>query len=52
VAGVRAEKLLARGIDGGRRRLPRRLEENGEEGVLLGNTRPCEVYWSLVKLAE
>jgi hypothetical protein len=52
VAGVRAEKLPARGIDGGRRQLPWQLGENDEEGVLLGNTRPCVVYWSLVKLAE
>jgi hypothetical protein len=52
VAGVRAEKLPARGIDGGRRRWPRRLEENGEEGVVLENTRTWEVHWGLVKLLE
>jgi hypothetical protein len=52
VAGVRAEKLPVRGIDGGRRRLPWWLGENGEGGVGFGNTRPREVYWGLVKLAE
>jgi hypothetical protein len=52
VTGVRAEKLPARGIDGGRRWLPRRLRENGEEGVLLGNTRPCEVHRGLGNLGE
>jgi hypothetical protein len=52
VTGVRAEKLPARRIDGGRRRWPRRLGENGEEGVVLGNTRTWEVHWGLVKLLE
>jgi hypothetical protein len=52
VAGVGAEKLPARGIDGGRRRWPRRLEENGEEGVVLGNKRTWEVHGCLVKLLE
>jgi hypothetical protein len=52
VTGVRAEKLPVRGIDGGRRRLLRRLGGNSEEGVLLGNTRPCEVHWGLGNLGE
>jgi hypothetical protein len=52
VTGVRTEKLPARGIDGDQRRWPRRLGESGEEGILLGNTRPCEVYRGLVKLLE
>jgi hypothetical protein len=52
VAGVGAEGRLARGIDGGRRRLPRRLRENGEEGIGLDNTRTWEVHWGLVKLLE
>jgi hypothetical protein len=42
----------ARGIDGGRRRLPRRLGENGEEGASFGNTRTWEVHRGLVKLLE
>jgi hypothetical protein len=48
VAGVGTEERPARGIDGGRRRLPRRL--GGSAG--LGNTRPREVHWGLVKLGE
>jgi hypothetical protein len=52
VAGVGAEKLPARGIDGGRRRWPRRLGENGEEGVVLGNKQTKEVHGCLVKLLE
>jgi hypothetical protein len=52
VTGVRAEKLPARGIDGGRQRWLWRLGENGEEGVVLGNTRTWGVYWGLVKLLE
>jgi hypothetical protein len=52
VTGVRAEKLPARRIDGGRRRWPRRLRENGEESVVLGNTRTWGVHWGLVKLLE
>jgi hypothetical protein len=43
---------MARGIDGDRWRLPRRLGGNGEKGVLLGNTRPCEVHWGLGNLGE
>jgi hypothetical protein len=43
VAGVGAEGRPARGIDGGQRRLPRRLGENGEEGVGLDNTQTWEV---------
>jgi hypothetical protein len=42
----------ARGIDGGRRRLPRRLGGNGEGGASFGNTRTWEVHWCLVKLLE
>jgi hypothetical protein len=52
VAGVGTEELPARGIDGGQRRLPRRLGENGEEGADMVNTRPREVHWDLVKLVE
>jgi hypothetical protein len=52
VTGVRAEKLPARGIDGGRRRWPRRLGENGEGGAVLGNKRTWEVHGCLVKLLE
>jgi hypothetical protein len=32
--------------------LPRRLGGNNEKGVLLGNTRPCEVHWGLGNLGE
>jgi hypothetical protein len=52
VVGARAERLPVRRIDGGRRRLPRRLEGNGEDSVGLDNTRPREVHWGLVKLVE
>jgi hypothetical protein len=41
--GVRAEGTAGEGIDGGQRRLPRRLGENGEEGAGLDNTRTWEV---------
>jgi hypothetical protein len=52
MVGARAEGWPARGIDGGRRRLPRRLGENDEEGAGLDNTRPREVHWGLVKLGD
>jgi hypothetical protein len=52
VVGVWAERLPTRGIDGGRRWLPRRLGGNGEEGAGLGNTRPRKVHWGLGKLME
>jgi hypothetical protein len=52
VAGVGAEGRPTRGINGDRRRLPRWLGGNGEEGVLLGNTQTWGVYWGLVKLLE
>jgi hypothetical protein len=52
VTGVRAEKLPARGIDGGRRRWPRRIGENGEEGNGVDNKRTGEVHGCLVKLLE
>jgi hypothetical protein len=52
VAGVGWEELPARGIDGGRRRWPRRLGENGEEGTGLDNKRPCELRWGLGDLGE
>jgi hypothetical protein len=52
VVGARAEGRLARGIDSDRRRLPRRLGENGEEGAGLENTRSREVHWGLGKLGE
>jgi hypothetical protein len=52
VVGAGTEELPARGIDGGRRRLPRRIGGNGEEGAGLDNTRPREVHWGLVKLVE
>jgi hypothetical protein len=52
VAGVGAEGRLARGIDGGWRRLPRRFGENGEQGIGFGNTRTWEVHCGLVKLLE
>jgi hypothetical protein len=42
----------ARGIDGGRRWLPRQLGGNGEGGASYGNTRTWEVHWCLVKLLE
>jgi hypothetical protein len=41
-----------RGIGGGRRRWPRRLGENGEEGTGLDNKRPCEVHRGLGNLGE
>jgi hypothetical protein len=41
-----------RGIDGGRRRLPRRLGGNGEEGTSVDNKRTGEVRRCLVKLLE
>jgi hypothetical protein len=47
-----AEKLSARGIDSGWRRWPQRLGENGEESIVLGNTRTWGVHWGLVKLLE
>jgi hypothetical protein len=49
---LRRKGWAARGFDGGRRRWPRRLGENGEEGVVLGNKRPWEVHGCLVKLQE
>jgi hypothetical protein len=52
VTRVRAEKLPARGVDGGQRRWPRRLGENGEEGIVQGNKRTWEVHGCLVKLLE
>jgi hypothetical protein len=52
VVGARAERLSARRIDGGPRRLLRRLGGNGEDGAGLDNTRPREVHWGLVKLVE
>jgi hypothetical protein len=52
VSELRQKGWPARGIDGGRRRWPRRLEGNGEGGAALGNTRPWEVHWGLVKLLE
>jgi hypothetical protein len=42
----------ARWIDGGRRRWPRRLGENGEEGNGVDNKRTGEVHGCLVKLLE
>jgi hypothetical protein len=41
--GVRAEETAGEGIDGGRRRLPRRLGGNGEEDTGLDNTQTWEV---------
>jgi hypothetical protein len=52
VVGARAERLPARRIDSGRRRLPWRLGGNGEDGAGLDNTRHREVHWGLVKLVE
>jgi hypothetical protein len=52
MTGVRAKKLPARGIDGGRRRWPRQLGENDKEGVVMGNKRTWEVYGCLVELLE
>jgi hypothetical protein len=52
VTGVRAGKLLARGVDGGRRRWLRRLGENGEGGAVLGNKRTWEAHVCVVKLLE
>jgi hypothetical protein len=52
VIGVRAGKLPARGVDGGRRRWPRRLRENGDGGAVLGNKRTWEAHGCLVKLLE
>jgi hypothetical protein len=52
VSELRRKGRPARGIDGSRRRLPRRLRGNDEGGVVLGNTRPWEVHWGLVKLLE
>jgi hypothetical protein len=52
VTGIRAGKLSARGVDGGRRRWPRRLMENGEGGAVLGNKRTWEAHGCLVKLLE
>jgi hypothetical protein len=52
VTEVRAGKLPARGVDGGRRRWPRRLGENGEGGAVLGNKRTWEAHGCLVKLLE
>jgi hypothetical protein len=52
VTGVRAEKLPARGVDGGQRRWQRRLGENGEGGAVLGNKRTWEAHGCLVKLLE
>jgi hypothetical protein len=42
----------ARGFDGGWRRWPRRLGENGEEGAGVDNKRTGEVHCCLVKLLE
>jgi hypothetical protein len=42
----------ARGFDVVRRRWPRRLGENGEEGTGVDNKRTREVQWCLVKLLE
>jgi hypothetical protein len=39
-------------IDGGRRRWPRWLGENGEEGNGVDNKRTGEVHGCLVKLLE
>jgi hypothetical protein len=39
-------------MDGGRRRLPRRLGGNCERGAVFGNTRTWEIHWCLVKLLE
>jgi hypothetical protein len=52
VVEVGTEGRPAREIDGGRRRLPRRLGGNGEEGAGLDNTRPREVHWGLGELGE
>jgi hypothetical protein len=52
VSELRRKGWSARGIDGGRRRWPRRLGGNGEGGAVLGNTRPWEVHWGLVKVLE
>jgi hypothetical protein len=49
---VGAEKLPARGIDGGRRRRPRRLGEKWQGGVALGNKRALELDQNLMKLLE
>jgi hypothetical protein len=52
VARVEVERRPTSGIDGGRRRLPRQLGGNGEEGAGLDNTQPREVHWGLGKPGE
>jgi hypothetical protein len=52
VVVVGAEKLPARGIDGGRRRWPRRLGGKWQGGAVLGNKRALELHQYLMKLLE
>jgi hypothetical protein len=49
VSGLRRKGWSARRIDGGRRRWPRRLGENGEGGAVLGSKRTWEAHGCLVK---
>jgi hypothetical protein len=52
VPELRRKGRPARWIGGGRRRWPRRLGENGEEGNDVDNKRTGVVHGCLVKLLE